>query len=155
MEELDKAKQEALKQLDAMNLKAQKASFVKQVNDAKTVEEITKIVAEAKKVSDKNDKDDKEAEALAKAKGEALKQLDKMNLKDQKDAFVKKINDAKTVAAINKIVTEAQALSDKNDEEDAAVVEKEKFKERKLLILNNKTEDKFKRLAQRVILNNK
>lgn len=139
MEELEQAKQAALKQLEKLNLKKQKAAFVKKINDAKTVEEVTAVMSDAQKASDQNDKDDAEAAQMEKAKKEALKKVEVMNLKDQKQAFLKLVTDAKTLEEVKQIVAKAQEVSDKNDKGDATVVNKEAFIERKITVLNTKS----------------
>ena len=134
--ELAEAKATALGQIDKMNLKDQKQSFVDRVNSAKTKAEVTKVVEDAQNVSDANDQKDQDEKDLVKAKETALAQLESMNLKDQKQSFISQVNSAKTVADVLQVVKDAQKVSDENDQKDADAKELAKAKETALTKLD-------------------
>lgn len=116
------------------------------------MEEVEKAKKEAIKQLGKEDAVDTELENTKQA---ALKKINTLNLKEQKAVFVKQVNEAKTVADVEKVLAQAQMVSDQHDKEDATMGNKEAFIQRKITVLNTKGSSKFERLAQRVILNNR
>ncbi|WP_137665910.1 albumin-binding GA domain-containing protein [Enterococcus hulanensis] len=115
---LAEAKSAAITQLEQMNLKDQLNSFKSKVNAATTVDEVKSIVNEAQVISDQNDADEQDAKELQEAKESAFAKLDTLNLKDQKQSFVDQVNDAQSTSVIDRILEEAQKVSDENDAKD-------------------------------------
>lgn len=105
-QELDKYKEEAKKQIDKMDYLDDKTkdAYKKQIDNAKTKEEIDRILAEANK------------ENLAKAKAGAEKQInDLTGLTDaEKQAFLDRIKNAKDIAELDAILAEARAKNEAN-----------------------------------------
>lgn len=115
-DKLAKLKQDLINKLADLNLTTQqKADFTSQMQAAKDATQLNTIYAAAETQADENTT----AEALNKAKEAALAKLKQMNLKDQKDSFITQIKEAKTSSAIDKTLTAAQKVSDKNDADDA------------------------------------
>ncbi|RSU08915.1 CAP domain-containing protein, partial [Vagococcus elongatus] len=114
--ELTEAKQNAIKQLDLLNLKdSEKQSFVKQINNAVSKDEIDTIILDAKVTSDKNDQTASEQQ-LVDAKNDAKSKISAMNLKDEiKATFISQVDAAKSISEVKGIVEDAQKVSDVND----------------------------------------
>ncbi|RSU08949.1 CAP domain-containing protein, partial [Vagococcus elongatus] len=114
VQELKNAKETAIKQIQALDLNNTQ-HFIDQVNQATSIQEVNTIVGNAKQ-AEKDQKEQAEAEKLAKAKQDALNELEGFNLKDQKEHFTNLINNAKSSDEITRILADAKKVSDKNNE---------------------------------------
>jgi LPXTG-motif cell wall-anchored protein len=89
----------------------QKDDFKKQIDEAKTTEEVDAIVDEADKQNEKNksDREARETQELKDKKTDAKNQIDGMTdlTPEQKDDFKKQIDEAKTTEEVDAIVDEA------------------------------------------------
>ena len=116
---LEEAKKAAKTSIDSMNItNDEKSDFKSKLEAATTVDQVKSIVSEAQVISDQNDADEQDAEELQNAKDAALAKLDALNLKDQKQNFVDQVNDAQSTSVIDRILEEAQKVSDENDAKD-------------------------------------
>lgn len=126
--ELQEAKDAAKIEIAKLNLTAdERAKFSKDVDSSKTISEVKTVTAKAQDQADKNTEVEEVTKKLAAAKANALKNLDRMNLKDGKSDFVNQVTNAKSVEEVNSVVVEAQKVSDKNtakDNEEAEAAKK-------------------------------
>lgn len=136
--ELSEAKNQAKSELAKMNLtQSQNIEFEKQIDEATTVSSINLIIANAQKVSDKNDADTEQAKKLEEAKQSAKSSLKGMNLNQaQKADFEKQIDNAKSVDGVNQVVVNAQKASDINDANEASAEKLAKAKEQAVKDVN-------------------
>ena len=109
-------KADANAKLDKMNLSEEELNKAKQdIADATNKPKIDSIVSEAQILSDLNDARDRK-EKLEKAKREAMKIIEKLNLTDeQRDLIDADLNAAQIIERVDEIQKEAQAASDAND----------------------------------------
>lgn len=114
---LEKAKDDAIKALDTLNLTAsEKQGFVDQINAATSLDAVAQIANDAQAKSDANDQKENDQKELEAAKVNAKALIEKMNLtSNQKTTFAIQITSATTIDQVNAIVSEAQAISDQND----------------------------------------
>lgn len=136
--ELSEAKNQAKSELAKMNLtQSQNIEFEKQIDEATTVSSINLIIANAQKVSDKNDADTEQAKKLEEAKQSAKSSLKGMNLNQaQKADFEKQIDNAKSVDGVNLVVANAQKASDVNNANEANAEKLAKSKEQAVKDVN-------------------
>ena len=127
---LEKAKQEALAKLDAMNLKDQLASFKSKVNAATTIDQVNKAVEDAQKVSDENDQKDEDAKQLAEAKEVAIKEINALEhlSSSEKQGFVSQVNAATTVDQVTTALNTAKAKNEENAPEPELTLQETKDK---------------------------
>ena len=124
--ELKAAKEEAIETINALpKIEGEKQGFINRVNEASKVEDVNKVLEEAKKLSQEIMT---EEEKLNKTKNEAITSIDSTNMPDltneEREGFENKIKSAETIDAVKAIVTEAQNKNDKNKNAKEKLAEK-------------------------------
>ena len=125
---LEEAKQSAKNSVNGMNLTSnQKVDFEKQINEAKSIDGVNLVVANAKKASDINDANEANAEKLAKAKTQAEKDVQSLEYlpQSEKDKFLAEIKAAQTISEVNTTLENAKKSDTqfKDDAENAKKLE--------------------------------
>ena len=125
--ELKAAKEKAIEAINALSkIDGEKQGFIDRVNEASKVEDVNKVLEEAKKLSQERMT---EEEKLNEAKKAAITSIDSTNMPDltneEREGFENKIKSAETIDDVNNLVREAK---DKNAENKNA---KEKLAEKK------------------------
>ena len=127
--ELKAAKANAINQLDEMNLGSEDKEILSyQINNAISVEEINDILANAKSISDENDKkEEAEKLKLEAAKSDAKKEIVTLNLTDEEQAtFISLVDNAKTVVEVSDALENARQVSEQNNQNEQSQLEKAK-----------------------------
>lgn len=118
---LSNAKKDALGQLKALNLKDQLV-YNEKINRAKDEAEIKNILKDAESESSKNDKDDalaEEKQKLEDSKNKALKELEELNLKLEKQNFITRVTKSTSLNQVQSVMNSANQVAQDNDELDA------------------------------------
>lgn len=118
IEALEAARSNALAEIEGLNLKDDKSTYIAYIKEAGTINAINDLVAQAHKASainDENDAKEQAAKELAEAKTKALNELASLNLKDRNQEFVNKVKSATTVNELPAIVEEARQVAQAND----------------------------------------
>ena len=149
-----KAKENAINEITKMNdlYKDEKTTFIGQVNSAKNIEGIEKVKGAAKS---KNEANKATKEALAKAKEDAIKNINILsNIDSEKNGFIDKINKAESLESVKKILEEAKAKSDENTK---AVAEENKIQKEAVDALSeletlgeNASDEKIKEAQEKI-----
>ncbi|MDT2806415.1 hypothetical protein [Vagococcus lutrae] len=139
IEALEAARSNALAEIEGLNLKDDKSTYIAYIKEAGTINAINDLVAQAHKASainDENDAKEQAAKELADAKADGHKQLAELNLKDDAVKFATQIDKAQSVNEIESIVNEAKTVSAENDKIDAEAAELEQAKSQAKTIIN-------------------
>ena len=145
---LEEAKANAKKEINALTklTDEEKAPFLKQVEDAETVDAINAALEAAKKANTEK-QDPKPEDKLAEAKANAKKEINALTkLTDEEKApFLKQVEDAKTVADVEKAVDSAKkANTEKQDPKPEDKLAEEKAKAEKEIKALTKLTDEEK-----------
>lgn len=139
IEALEAARSNALAEIEGLNLKDDKSTYIAYIKEAGTINAINDLVAQAHKASainDENDAKEQAAKELADAKADGHKQLAELNLKDDAVKFATQIDKAQSVNEIESIVNEAKTVSAENDKIDAEAAKLEQAKSQAKTIIN-------------------
>ncbi|UQF11128.1 hypothetical protein [Vagococcus lutrae] len=139
IEALEAARRNALAEIEGLNLKNDKSTYIAYIKEAGTINAINDLVAQAHKASainDENDAKEQAAKELADAKADGHKQLAELNLKDDAVKFATQIDKAQSVNEIESIVNEAKTVSAENDKIDAEAAKLEQAKSQAKTIIN-------------------